>query len=395
MQAAGIICEYNPFHLGHAGHMAKTRDALGHDTAIVCVMSGNFVQRGEPAIFNKHSRAEMAVRCGADLVIELPSPFALSSAEGFAYGGVYLLHSLGICDYLSFGSETGEVGPLAEAASVIVSDRADELIVSFLKKGLPYAAAQQKAADELMGGQSDVFRSPNNLLGVEYLKALTACGSGIKPITVTRTGGGHDSDTGYSASRVRKMLLAGEMPWDIMPTEATEICKREIAEGRGPISTKLCETAMLARLRVCRDFSELPDASEGLDKRIAKFAAAEATIETMLLKIKTKRYAMSRLRRMLMCAALGITAKDTLESPPYIRILAINKTGMKLLNSARKKAALPIITKPASASKMSGCAAEMFYKEVAASDFYALSYQNEMQRTGGSEWKQSPIIINN
>jgi len=393
MLTAGIICEYIPFHLGHSGHIAKTRDALGQDTAIICVMSGNFVQRGEPAIFNKHSRAEMAIRCGADLVIELPAPFALSSAEGFAYGGVYLLHGLGICDYLSFGSESGEIKPLVDAASAMVSDEADECIVKFVKKGLPYATALQKAADEIMGEGSDVYRSPNNLLGIEYLKAIAACKSDIKPITVTRTGGAHDSDEGYSASRVRNILLSGGEPWDLMPPEAVLVCKKEIEDGRGPVSTKLCEVAMLSRLRACADFSVLPDASEGLDKRIAKFALTEATIEDMLLKIKTKRYAMSRLRRMLMCATLGVTAQDTLNPPPYIRVLALNKVGMKVLSSARKKATIPIITKPASALKMSGCTAEMFCKEVAVSDFYVISYQNEKWRTGGSEWKQSPIII--
>ncbi|MCL2366736.1 MAG: nucleotidyltransferase family protein [Oscillospiraceae bacterium] len=393
MLVAGIICEYNPFHLGHAGHIAKTRNALGSDTAIVCIMSGNFVQRGEPAIFNKHSRAQTAIQCGADLVIELPTPFALSSAERFAYGGVSLLHHLGVCDYLSFGSETGVLEPILEAATAITTTKANTLIVDWLKKGLPYAAAQQKAADEILGEQSNVFRSPNNLLGIAYLKAITACGTEIKPITVMRTGGAHDSDTGYSASRIRKMILSGDTPWDIMPDIAAHICKKEIAEGRGPISTKHCEIAMLARLRMHTDFATLPDASEGLDKRIAQFAKTEATTKDMLLKIKTKRYAMSRLRRMLMCAALNITAEDTIEPPPYIRILALNQTGMTLLNSARKKATLPIITKPASAAKMSGRTAKMFYKEAATSDFYALSYPNEKWRTGGSEWKQTPIII--
>jgi len=392
MKAAGIICEYNPFHLGHAWHIEKTRSAMGGDCAIVGVMSGNFVQRGDFAVFNKLARAGMAVSCGADLVVELPVPFALSSAEGFARAGVCILDALGVCDAVSFGSESGDIGALLGAAEAIASPEAGGLIKGWLSEGLPYAAALQRAADGVMGRESEIFMSPNNLLGIEYLKAAAELGSPLRPMTVKRAGGEHDGCAGWSASHIRKSLLRGEAPWQLMPEGAAGICRGEIAAGRGPASLGRCELAILSRLRAAGDFAALPGAAEGLDRRFKRYAATEPTVEAILEKVKTKRYAMSRLRRMLLCACLGITAEDARALPQYIRVLALNRTGMKLLGEARKKARLPIITKPASARRLPGRAARLFELEAAATDFYVLAYQNEGERSGGQEWRQTPII---
>ena len=400
MKVAGIICEYNPIHNGHVWHIEKTRQWLGPNSAIVCLMSGNFVQRGDVAVFGKHARAEMAVRCGADLVVELPSPYALSSAEGFARAGVFILDRLGVCDAISFGSESGDINALREAAEAIATAEADVLIRECLGRGLPYAAACQKAADAVLGPRSEVFRSPNNLLGIEYVKAITALGSQLKAVTIRREGGEHDGGTGLSSSAIRKMLLdcvgqgaAYSMALGSMPDAAAAICMEEISAGRGPVFMKNAEAAMLSRLRAIKDYSGLPDATEGLDKRFARYAASEPTVAAVLEKTKTKRYAMSRLRRMLMCACLGITAEDTREPPPYIRVLAMNAAGREMLNSARKKAALPIITKPASVRRLPGRAVELFKKEAAATDFYALSYPGEAARAGGDEWRMTPVVI--
>ena len=393
MVAAGIVCEYNPFHSGHLGHIVKTRSALGGECAIVCVMSGNFVQRGDFAVFSKHARAKTAVLCGADLVLEIPSPYALSSAEGYARAGVHILDSLGICDYISFGSESGDARALAEAAEAITAERTGALLKGWLGQGMSYAAAQQKAADAVLGERSDIFKSPNNLLGIEYLKAISAYGSPLRPLVFKRAGGEHDGDTGYSASALRKMLLRGEKPWAFMPDIAARACSCEVAAGRGPVSMKGAELAMLSRLRAAECFSSLPGATEGLEHRLLRFAASEPTVEAVLEKVKTKRYAMSRIRRMVMCACLGITAGDAHEPPPYIRVLAMSGTGMGLLAMARKKARLPIITKPASAKGLSGRASELFCKEAAATDFYALAYPGETNRAGGQEWRQSPIVL--
>ena len=393
MKTVGIICEYNPFHLGHSGHIEKTRRALGADAAVVCAMSGNYVQRGDFAVFNKHARAKMAVHSGADLIIEMPTPYALLSAEGFAKAGVYLLDKLGICEYLSFGSESGDMELLRSAASAIVTSKAHMITREWLSKGVSYASAQQKAADAVMGAQADVFMSPNNVLGIEYIKAIKDYGSSMRPMTVPRTGGEHDSDEGYSASALRKALLRGSIPAELMPKAAFAASLEEIESGRGPVSVRKAELAVLARLRAIEDYSGIPGASEGLERRFKRYAARETSIASILTNVKTKRYTMSRLRRMLLCAALGIKSEDTRLSPPYLRVLAMNNKGMELLGIARKKTKLPIITKPASVNKLSASAIRMFNLEAAATDFYVLAYPKEEERAGGQEWRQSPIII--
>jgi len=392
MKIAGIICEYNPFHLGHAHHIEMTRQALGDNSAIVCVMSGNYVQRGDFAVFNKHARAKMAIYCGADVVIELPTPYVLLSAEGFARAGVYILDKLGICDYLSFGSESGDIDILNKAASIILSDKAQTITREWLGKGVSYAAAQQKAADSLLGMQSDVFKSPNNVLGIEYIKAAEEYGTTMRPMTFIRKGGVHDSDSGYSASALRKALMNGSIPLELMPGPAVAVCLEEIVSGRGPVSVKSAELAVLSRLRTLNELSEIPGASEGLERRFIRYAALESSISSILTKVKTRRYPMSRLRRMMMCAVLGIKDDDTQKPPPYIKVLAMNETGMKLLGSVRKKTEVPVITKPASVHKLCESAKRLFSLEAAATDFFVLSYKNNKERSGGQEWRKSPII---
>ena len=401
MKTVGIICEYNPFHLGHFGQIEKTKQALCNsktddvngDIAIVCIMSGNYVQRGDLAVLNKHARAKMAIYCGADLVIELPATYALQSAVGFAKAGVFILDRLGICDYLSFGSEAGDINQLCEAADAIRSESANTITREWLGKGVSYATAQQKAADVLLGAQSELFRSPNNVLGIEYIKAIKRYSSVMHPITVLRTGGDHDSDTGYSASALRKSFLQNTVPAQMMPKHAVAISLDELASGRGPVSMETAEIAILSRLRAIEDYSGVPGISEGLERRFKRFAVCEASINSILTKVKTKRYPMSRLRRILMCAVLGIKVENAESPPPYARVLAMNTKGMELLKKARKITKMPIITKPASVSKLCESAIKIFNLEASATDFYVLTYPNVNERSGGQEWRQSPAIV--
>ena len=396
MKVIGIICEYNPFHLGHAGHIEKTINAVNDDCAVVCVMSGNFVQRGDLAVFNKHARAEVAVRCGADLVVELSVPYVLSSAEGFARAGVHILNSMGLCDFLSFGSESGDVEPLARVAEVLISEEAGAVTRKMLDNGLSYAAARQKAVDEILGSFSKVLTSPNNLLGIEYIIALMLSGSEIKPLTVSRTGGDHDGESPYAASALRKYLVNNNSLWkEFVPTPSLEVLNNEIRAGRGPVSVKQCESAILSRLRLYDNYGNLAGVSEGLEYRFKKYAVREPTIESILEKTKSKRYVMSRLRRMMLNVSLDITDNYIKNPPPYIRVLAMNGKGMKLLRKMQKSCSLPIITKPASVLKFDGFAIDMFNKEAAATDLYVLGYQNEDERYGGREWLQSPSVFNN
>ena len=220
MKVVGIISEYNPLHNGHVYHISETKRLLGEDTAIVCAMSGNFVQRGAPAVFSKFARATAAAVCGADLVIELPLEAALSSAEGFAMGGVKLLDSLGVCTHISFGSEEGDVRNLSEIAQALLDPKIDELIKKELERGVSYAAARQKALEKTIGEKAALIEKPNNILGIEYLKALKIIHSDMQPVTASRFGGEHDGEIGYSASAVRNALAEGNADWSIVPEKA-------------------------------------------------------------------------------------------------------------------------------------------------------------------------------
>ena len=288
MVIAGIVAEYNPFHNGHELHIESTREKLGADTGIVCCMSGDFVQRGEAAQWSKFARAECAVKCGADLVFELPVQWALSSAEGFARGSVGLLDSLGVVDYLSFGSEWRPAPGWGES----------------------YAVVRQRVLEEHIGDDARLIETPNNILAVEYIKAIYDLGSRIRPLTVRRTGAHHDKPAEgrvRSASELRTMTAAAISPIaQFIPRKAGEILERERRQGRGPVLMRDLEPALLSRLRMLgkADFAALPDASEGLENRLMAAAQEETTLDGILAAAKSKRYALARLRRMCMCACL-------------------------------------------------------------------------------------------
>ena len=202
MNIAGIVCEYNPMHNGHVRHIAATREILG-DCGIVCVMSGNFVQRGDFAVMNKFVRARAAVLSGADLVLELPVPWCISSAERFAFGGVSILENIGAVTHISIGSESGDAERLEQTADILLDPRMDEIIRRELENGISYATARQRAAEELAGQELQELKSPNDILGLEYLKAAVKLKSKLTPIAIKRTGASHDgrpdSDTASSS----------------------------------------------------------------------------------------------------------------------------------------------------------------------------------------------------
>ncbi|MDR1589519.1 MAG: nucleotidyltransferase family protein [Oscillospiraceae bacterium] len=394
MKAAGIICEYNPFHIGHAEHIERTRRALG-DCAIVCCMSGNFVQRGELAVFAKHARAEAAVLCGADLVVELPPPHALSSAERFARSGVRMLDALRVCEYISFGSESGNLESLKAAARALDTERAGEIIRRELAKGMPYAGARTAAALEILADGAPRPDAPNDMLGVEYLRAIAAERSAMTPLAVRR-GSARGGDGSPSASALRAELTAGRAGWErFVPPPAAEIFRREIVAGRAPVPAEGCEAAALSRLRSLgrEAYLSLPDSTDGAGERLLRFALREPTLRAVAEGAKTKRYVMSRLKRMIMCACLGITSRDADEPPRYIRVLAANGAGRALLREIKARAGVPVITKPASAKRLPREALAQFVKTAAATDYYVLAYPDERARRGGQEWTTSARII--
>lgn len=398
LNVAGIVGEYNPFHKGHAHHISETRRRLGSNTAVVCVQSGNFVQRGDVAVFAKHARAEAAVSSGADLVLELPLPWSLSSAEGFARGAVGILGGIGIVTHLSFGSESGDIDALSRAAEALLKPSIDALIRDELAAGIPYAAARQNALRREAGELSELIEKPNNILAVEYLKALYDLGPDIQPVAITRSGAGHDqrSESGFkSASELRAMLANGRDISQHLPVQAMKVYAREMSAGRGPVTLANLETALLSRLRLISEtaYSGVPGATEGLGSRLCRAAWSEPTWDGILSAAKTKRYALSRIRRMLMCAALGVTDGMAEETPPYARLLAMNGRGKELLRAAAVRSAIPIVTKPAELKGLGDKARRMFELECASTDLYVLGYSAREERRGGSDWRTSPVIV--
>lgn len=396
----GVAAEYNPFHLGHLYHLERSREMLGGGT-LVCVMSGSFVQRGECAVFRKHARAEAAVRAGADLVLELPLPWALSSAEGFARGCVGLLGALGVVTHMSFGAECADLRQLSAVATALCDPKVDAMIGEELQAGDSYAAARQRALHRAIGGElAELVREPNNILAIEYLKALNTQRLSITPIAVERLGTGHDrmsapeSDAPRAARELRALLAAGQDISAFLPEAAAEVYRRETEQGRGPVTMQALEMALLARLRGLTeaDFAVLPDASEGVEKRLYRAAATEPSFDAVLAAAAAKRYPLSRLRRMLLGAALGLRAGMADGIPPYARVLAANSAGTALLRRISERAKIPVLTKSAASKALDARGQEIFALGAKAEDLYVLGFGAVAERAGGSDWRSSPYI---
>ena len=397
MKIAGLVAEYNPFHNGHLAHIEATKAALGPDTGIICCMSGDFVQRGEAAQWSKTARAECAVRCGADVVFELPVQWSLSSAEGFARGAVGLLDSLGVVDYLSFGSESPTAAPLERAAEALLDPAVDAAIRAELPSGDSYAVIRQRVLERFMGEGARVIETPNNILAVEYIKAIYERGSRMEPLATERRGAQHDKPASgriRSASELRSMTAAGKPIAHYMPREAHAVLERERGQGRGPVLMGALETAVLSRLRMLgkADFAAIPDAAEGLENRLAA-AMEEPTLDGVLAAAKSKRYALARLRRMCMCAALGIRAGMNELSPPYARLLAVGPNGRELLRMIEGRARVPVITKSAMGRKLPREARECFELNARARDLFVLGCPAAGERRGGGDWRLTPAIV--
>ena len=340
MKIIGIICEYNPFHLGHQKQFDLLRHRYGEECAIVCLMSGNFVQRGTPAIFDKSLRAAAAAACGADLVLELPVTYALSSAEGFAAGGVEILSK--VCDSICFGTESGTAESLMETAKALLSPEFPQHLRQQLDTGISFPAARQ-AALAAMGADSGLLRCANDILAVEYCKAILSQGSHLQPIAIHREGCYHaevpDAEN-PSATSVRQLLLAGK-PWKSFVPEAAQshfesALIHDLSQG---------EQAVLYRLKTMTDaeFEALPYGSEGLWRKLMHASRKYETLEEIITATKSKRYTYTRLSRMVLCAFLGITAQDLQQAPPYVRVLAFGERGRSVLKHARENGLFPHI----------------------------------------------------
>lgn len=370
MNVCGVVAEYNPFHNGHAYQLSKARE-MGA-THVVSVMSGNFTQRGEAAIIDKFIRADIAVKNGADLVIELPVAYSLSSAEIFARGAVHLLSSLGCTKSISFGCECDDVSLLKKAArlseSISDSDRLREL----MKEGISYPAALQSIADESAPDLSEVFRTPNNVLAVEYIKQLDKLDGDFDILPVKRFGTAHDSgDTAgdiASASYIRNAVRMHENPSEFVPAECMKaLDKKKISEE------KLKELILYKVRTMSRDeIGVLPDVSAELEGRIYAASRTSSSYDELVENIRTKRYTLARISRILCCAAIGIKRDDLAVNPPYIRVLALNRRGAEILKASKNTAVLPIDTSLSRLSKINTECKNTAELECTASDIYAL-----------------------
>lgn len=350
----GIICEFNPFHKGHKYLIDTVRES---SDGVVCVMSGNLVQRGAFAVYDKFTRAKSALENGADLIIELPCAYSTMSAKGFAKYAVQILEATGVVDEIAFGAECDDISKLKEAAEEVKKN--DAQIKAEIAKGISYPAARKKAVN------SDILDTPNNILAIEYISETKLPCRAVK-----RIGKGHDTDDKeYSASAIREHLCLDE------------IC-----------TMKNCETAILAKLRTMDrdDFLQIDDVSEGLENRIIEAVRTSSSIDEIYDKIKTKRYTHSRIRRIILRAYLGIT-KDYSTDAPYIRILGFSKIGREILSAMKKNANLPIISRYSDINGLTPDGQKLFKLECRCTDLYNLGYKKPLPC--GTEQRSKIIIV--
>lgn len=373
MSIIGIVCEFNPFHCGHK-HLIDTVKKDG-DT-LVCVMSGNFVQRGEPAIFPKDIRVEAALKNGADIVLELPFIYATASAEFFCENAVRILESFG-CDTLAFGSECGDISALKKAAEIIANPDFNGKIKSYLEKGVSYPTAREMAVRDFSDGTS--ISLPNDILAVEYIKAINKNGYKIKPVTVKREGAGYnsldDNESFASATLLRKMICEKDDISRFIPENTRDIYKRAADDGR-IIDKNKYELAALSLLRSKIDCIDENTAymSEGLENRVKTAISTETTLDGIFDAAKTKRYTHSRIRRAVLASAFGITKEIISIKAPYIRLLGFNTNASEKLGKCVKNAKLPFIASYSDIAALKDeNAAWVFKKECDATGIFSLS----------------------
>ena len=388
MKICGIICEYNPLHNGHVYLIGKARELSGCD-AVICMMSGNFTQRGEPAVLDKYARAGHAILAGADAVIELPTVFALSPAELFAHGAVRLLNAIPGFDTLAFGCEEPDRERfLAAAKTTSEESRGFRRALRLrLKAGISLTRARTEALVETGAGDTAaLLQSPNNILGVEYQKALFSCGSLAQILPVKRTGANYSDEELYknfsSATAIRAAVAEGkeravrknvpDFVADDLFSSATD----------GAVFKKLAVYAALTQS--AEQLRRVLDCSEGLENRIKALAKDNPDYDILINKATTKRYISSRIRRILAAATLGISAelvRKALRAPLYLKVLAVKNARADDVLGAFGRAAFPAIARKGDLSALSGTAKEVYENDLLAADIYGLVSGKPANRT--------------
>lgn len=385
----GIICEFNPFHNGHKYLLSKAKE---NGKKNICVMSGNFVQRGEIAIIEKHRRAEMALKNGADVVISLPIGWSMSGAENFAYGSVSILKGTGVVDNLVFGCENGNKQLINEAANVVYENKFSDEISKFLSCGYTYAVAREKVFEKLYPHLTDYIKESNNILGVQYLVAAKALGFDTKFTPILRIGVKHDSDelSGEysSASNIRNMINFSKEIESFVPHSV-----KEMLDGIDCADFSLIENAVMFKLRSLGldDIRQLPDISEGIENRILDSIRKSTSLNELLSDIKTKRYTMARIRRIIMSAAFSVDNSYLKKEPPYIHIIGYRKDSEDVVSAIAKNADRPVIISGKDSEKLCDFGKKVFDTECKATDLYGLAFTPP--RPCGKEYKEPLIKI--
>lgn len=414
MRVLGLIVEYNPFHNGHLYHLEQAKSLCNADF-VICVMSGNFIQRGEPAIVNKWARAKMALQCGVDLVIELPVPYAMSSAEFFAYGAVKILNDIGVVDYLCFGSEAADIHTFSIISDILINEPGSykHVLKQELDKGISFPASREIALKNYLTEKGNnitdfeaVIGSSNNILGIEYIKAIKRLKSRITPLSIKRINNAYNSEeiTGRisSATSIRKYIRTDKNQLDmVLPLNCLNILEDEFSAGRGPVYSNNYELLILSSIRrmTREEIKQLPYVSEGMENRIKDAAKASGTLDELIEKISTKRYTRTRVQRILTSLMTGLTSVEfetfnKFGGPQYARVLGLNNKGRQLLSNINKITHLPVITKTANFSKSCNpLLRRMLEIESSATDMYVLGYQNPLYRKAGQEFTQNVIIV--
>ncbi len=386
MKIYAVISEFNPFHNGHK-HLIDTLKADGN-SAVVAIMSGSFVERGDVAIINKYARAEAAIRSGCDLVLELPAPWCFAGAEFFALGGVSVANSLGVIDTLAFGSESGDIAALTECAHRLSSLEFSKALAD-ARRGHPGANAATLRADtyKTLYGENTLLCGSNNLLALEYIQALSHLGSKIEPITVRRSGEDYNSaklNGICSASAIREAISCGRDDFtDFMPAPSANILHHELCGGRLYDLSRL-DTAVIARLRTCTssELSDIMEMSGGIENRLCSLANEHTTIDALTSAVRDRHYSVSRIRRALIAAMLGVKMCDVEAQPMFTSVLAANEKGREVLSLARKRASMPILSTFSASKGVLPTARKQFDMHMKAERLAELCCESEAQKIG-------------
>ena len=401
MKTVAIISEYNPFHNGHLYQINRIREEFGDDTAIIAIMSGNYTQRGEIAIMDKWERSRAAVMCGVNLVLELPFPYSMSSAEFFARAGVHIANGLNAVDILSFGSECGDIQKLTAIAEILSAvefkNALDALLSNKQYDNLGYPKLVQTAYESIYKTSFDIDFKPNNILALEYIKALRESESKIIPHTIKRSGADYSSnsilpkESFQSATAIRNAINSADDFLSYIPEHVHSILCEELKNNSAPCDASKLDEAILSHFRLSHPAAEcdVHDADGGLYNRLVKMSYEAKNISSLIDLSATKKYTTARIRRAIWYSFFGVTSSDVKNPPKFTQVLALDTVGQVLLRGIKKNGSIPVITKPS--VKFSDSVAKS-QKQLSDNADFIFQLSKPISACASSIYKRSPFV---